>query len=362
MPTTLQHPASLSTAWSTGTTIASGLRFQRPTLAVANGQAHAVWQADNAIVHSQREGETWRAPARICGGAQPHAGQDGAGRLHVLFSNDFSGRYDIYHCTWNGRYWSLPLNISMTPGSSWRAQLAIDSSGREHAVWEDHSPGYPMIYYGWRRLGWRWQGSALPHAAGRRPAAVFGPDDGLHVAYQTGDDGLQSGDIYYTMHKGGGWTSPQLISSGDHPAGNVRLAVDGEGRVHAIWRERRPDAEVILYASGRPQEWIAPQEISPVLSHGGAPDLTIARGRFLHGVWPYTEIVEQAQRDLQAPQWEAVELAAAENYSIGELTLVADEAGALHAAWLSHKPQEQCELRYAVREPLLPHQTFLPRL
>lgn len=362
MSSILAHPVDLSASWQRGQHVARGAGFVSPALAAADGRLHVVWQAGKAVVHSQLEATGWPPAERICGGAQPHACAGPGGDLHILFSNDFSGRFEIYHCVWNGRYWSLPLNISFTPGASWHAQLLFDAEGREHAVWEDHSPGYPMIYYGRRWQGWRWQGGAVPHAAGRRPAALFDGQGRLHLAYQTGEDDLEKGDIYYTMLADGQWASPQLISSGEHPAAGVRLAIDDQDRVHAVWREQQPHQQAILYASGLPGQWVQPQPISPALLAGGPPGLAVAQGRFLHSVWPHTQALESAHCDLQQPAWQPPELAAAESAPIGDLALTVDAGGRAHVAWVRRLAGDETELCYGVRESVLPHRVFLPWL
>ncbi|NUQ39047.1 MAG: hypothetical protein HUU23_14885, partial [Caldilineales bacterium] len=203
---------------------------------------------------------------------------------------------------------------------------------------------------------------AVPHAAGRRPSALFDAQGRLHLAYQTGEDTLQRSDIYYTLLDQGQWASPQLISSGEHPAAGVRLAVDGQGRVHAVWREKQPQQQLILYASGLPRQWEYPRAISPELTAGAGPLLALGQDRFLHSLWPQATALESAHRDLQQPDWQPPELAAAESGQIGELALAVDAGGRAHAVWVRRLDGEEGELCYGVRESVLPHRVFLPWL
>lgn len=45
---------------------------------------------------------------------QPAAGLAPDGTLHVVFSNEFSSRYNIFYVAWNNGVWTLPRLVSKT--------------------------------------------------------------------------------------------------------------------------------------------------------------------------------------------------------------------------------------------------------
>ena len=206
MSITPSHPATLSVAWSSPLVLSSDNHdIDAPKIAIApdTGTPIVTWQAGKAIMVSRHDGVTWQMPARIIGGIHPSANFDANGDLHLAFANDYSGRLEIYHTVLANGFWTLPLNVSLTPGASYHPQMAIAPDGSLHLVWGDHSTGYPSIYHGWQRSGWHWDNQAIPNAAGQRPAAVFDAAGRLHVAFQTGDDTFTRGDVLIFA-----WTRP----------------------------------------------------------------------------------------------------------------------------------------------------------
>lgn len=345
------HPTQLSPAWASAATIGQGLRLRHPILTVTpSGRASAIWEADKTIVVSHCLDQVWQSPLRLIGGVQPVITNAGGETLFAAFANSYSGRYEIYFTVWDGSRWSLPVNVSYTSGDSLQPVIVAAADGLHHIVWEDRTPGYPVIYHARRRSDWRWESRPVPNSAGRRPSACADAAGRLHVAFQTGDDSLSSGNVLYTCLQNGAWTPPQLISSGNSPAAGVAIGIDPSGMVHAAWRERRPEADVIAYASGLPGVWSTAQVISPLLDRGAFPDLTVAGDGRLHVAWDHTEVLEHTQSATGGARWSMVEMAAAEFYRLGRPSLAAGQAGKLHSLWVLQKPDGQGELRYAVRQ------------
>ncbi len=345
------HPTQLSPAWTAASTLSQGQRLRHPILTVTpSDQQSAAWEADKSILVSHCLDGIWQPPVRLIGGVQPVITSAEDGALYLTFANNYSGRYEIYVTIWDGSRWSLPVNVSYTSGDSLQPVVLVGANGVLHAVWEDRTPGYPIIYHAWRRSDWRWESRPIPNSAGRRPAACLDLNGRLHVAFQTGEDSLTSGDILYTCLQDGNWSPLQLVSSGAYPAAGAAMAADPSGMVHVVWRERRQEADVIAYASGRPSVWSTAQTISPLLDRGAFPDLAVAGDGRLHAAWDHTEVLEHVQTAAGQSNWMPVEMAAAEFYRLGRPSLVVDGAGHLHSIWIVQKPEGQGELRYSARK------------
>jgi hypothetical protein len=74
---------------------------------------------------------------------------DSAVNINVIWSNDVSGKHEIYFCrsTDNGVSWSQVLNISNTVDHSYRPAIALDNPGNIYVVWRDLTPGNSEIYF-----------------------------------------------------------------------------------------------------------------------------------------------------------------------------------------------------------------------
>jgi hypothetical protein len=227
-------------------------------------------------------------------------------------------------------------------------------------LWEDNTPGYPVIYHARQRGTWRWDSRPVPHAAGRRPCGAFDTTGRLHVVFQTGDTEGAAGDVFYTCWEGRNWSSPQRLSDGIHSAAGPRVVVDGTDTVHVVWREQFEQYERIGYISAQNGVWRAPQPLSPPLEQGGQPALAVGNG-WVAAVWDYLETLEYSASPVGQGEWQAVELAVAEDYRPQEPWLVLAETGEAHLVWLCANAQGETEVHYTRRHGQ-EHRVFLPRV
>ncbi|MEO0092309.1 MAG: T9SS type A sorting domain-containing protein [candidate division WOR-3 bacterium] len=98
---------------------------------------------------------TWTPPYHLSW----HLGGEGAGiiivdtknRIHCLLSQILPGQNqaDIFYLYYTDTAgWSYPVNISETPTSSWKLNVACDSADNLYVVWQERLPGYTDdIYY-----------------------------------------------------------------------------------------------------------------------------------------------------------------------------------------------------------------------
>lgn len=127
-----------------------------PALAVLGNEVHAVWASDT---NNDQYGDT------------------------------------IYHAVWDGEIWTSPASLPLATGALDVADIAFDTTGRLHLVWD-----------------------------GNRISAPNNLDD-----Y----------DIYYTVLDHGVWAVPVMVSNqGQHEYSFYpSLAVDKAGSVHVVWME-----------------------------------------------------------------------------------------------------------------------------
>jgi hypothetical protein len=131
-----------STLWSAPEVVSETTTSDRdPAPATAGEVPHLVWSKNSILYHSYRGSAGWSRAAAVTGGTQPVlvAGLDG--RLHCVFTNVFAGNSEIYYQIWDGKAWSLPVNVSHTQGVSTDPTLALGSDGVLHAAWSDITSG-----------------------------------------------------------------------------------------------------------------------------------------------------------------------------------------------------------------------------
>ena len=150
---------------------------------VTDGTQHAVWydQSRGWLWYSWRLNDPncfWTASEVVASSYSSEFDLVAAGgRVHVVFSHQFGGNWEIFHVQKPSRWqnWLLPVNVSRTTGESRLPALAA-RGGELFAVWQDSTPGYSTVYYA------QYTVSALVAAAsalamGIDPAPVTEPVD-----------------------------------------------------------------------------------------------------------------------------------------------------------------------------------------
>lgn len=86
-------------AWSSPEKISNSTgRAINPVLLTGPDDAvHLLWEENERIFHSLRRDGAWSAPRLLSTGQRPAAGLAPDGTLHVIFSNEFSNRYNIFY-------------------------------------------------------------------------------------------------------------------------------------------------------------------------------------------------------------------------------------------------------------------------
>jgi len=263
-----------STAWTAPVTVTAVLSGTARFVALATdsaGNVHAVWNDDtpgNAEIYyamRPRGAITWTTPAIVASTPgtswAPTIAADVTGTLHVAWHDFTPGVTEIYYATKPGpaEPWSSPIDVSRTTGASYFPALAVDSSGTVHLVWQDAivtGVNIPFeILYTQKPPGGGWTTCVnLSRGSGsaEMPALAVGPEDALHVAWDTTSDPR----LLYVRRPGPemGWTAPvtvTAISPGtQYPA--PALAADLFDAVHLLWSDVGPLGRDIFHSMAAP--------------------------------------------------------------------------------------------------------------
>jgi len=186
--------------------------------------------------------------------------------------------------------WSVPTAL----GPYWFPDVAVDASGRVHAVWSYGGDGYDTVMYATNEDG-VWSRAidiaAMPQIAGgseaSRPTLLITPDNIVHLTYR-------DTTVYYTQAPAGGagipayWRKPQPIEEGYFS----RLAYDSKGVLHMVYTHNVPTELCricyhLFYVRSLDDgfTWSDPIDISVQLIGSAKPDLFIDKNDYLHVVW-----------------------------------------------------------------------------
>jgi hypothetical protein len=145
------------------------------------------------------------------------------GRLHMVFTEDGTVGKSMQHSYSDdlGENWSAPQTLSPAAhtGVSDRPRIAIQASGKIHAVWES-VVGQRNLYHSESTDGGLTWSVAEDISAdivpGTESAAAYAnlvvdADDNVHLVY-SGDENL-----YHAIYTGGSWSSSTLVATGANP-------------------------------------------------------------------------------------------------------------------------------------------------
>ena len=131
-----------------------------PAIAVDGvDRIHVVWDdwtPGNTDIYYRRSmtgGASWAPTQRLTRTSghsfYPAIACSPAGHLHVVWSDDTSGEYEVYYRAGadGGANWSSSQRLTWNSGYSSSPAIAFDGSGDLHVVWSDLTPGNFEIYY-----------------------------------------------------------------------------------------------------------------------------------------------------------------------------------------------------------------------
>ena len=225
-------------SWSTAVDVSkSGFLTSDPEIAIdADGVMTAIWShvgvsTKTIQVSTSSDGQDWTDPVDVSPlsheAIQPHLVVDGTGRVTVIWMNE-AGDYEVIWSSKresNATSWSEPVQLSGTNQNTSQAQLVVDSAGAVTTIFNNRTVG--------------------------------------EIQSRTSDNGAA-------------WTNlVTLDSSPSSYLGQPQIAVDGSGRVTAVWRAYDSDSDegkVVARSSVNPGVWSG----VTTLFGGGSRDARVA--------------------------------------------------------------------------------------
>jgi len=223
----------------------------------------------------------------------PAIAVEASGKLHVIWQDDTSGNHEIYYkkSTDKGATWATGKKLTSTSGYSGNPAIAVELSGKLHAVWQDDSTGNYEINYKkspdggatWtinKRLTWT-------SGASQNPDIAVDASGHIHAVWY--DDIAGNQEIFYakSIDNGATWTSGKRLSWNAGGSEAPGIEVDGSDNLHVIWRDDTPGNEEIFYAKSTDNgaSWIAARRLTWTSGGSWSPDIFVDSSDNLNVVW-----------------------------------------------------------------------------
>jgi hypothetical protein len=277
-----------------------------PAIAVDSSNAvHVVWYehtySSQKIYYkgSTDGGVTWGAAQRLAWTSThslyPAIAVDSTDAVHVVWEDHAPGNADIYYkqSSDEGITWSAAQRLTWTSGSSFKPDIAIDSSNAAHVVWEDYTPADGEVYYkGSTDSGATW-GTAqrLTWTSGMSTLTALATDssNGVHSVWEDYTPG--TAEIYYKVSTDSGatWGAAYRLTWTSGASNYPAVAIDSVNAIHVVWEDYTPPpgySEIYYkYSPDGGTTWNAAQRLTWTPGYSNAPAIAVDSGDAIHLFW-----------------------------------------------------------------------------
>jgi len=325
----------------------------------------ALWPGPSATslagqIASSAASATWSFPinlSRTTGASRgPRVAVDGAGDVHVVWSESVGGNLEVFHRRWRSeaQVWTPPLSLSASPWPDWWPELWRAPDGKLHLAW---CRGYTALdgapHDATEVLHRTWDGSTWsPAEVVYRNGEAYVPG-GYGLTFAQDAQGrlylfLSIGFAFtYTVHQGAGW---EPLAAWNQSMGVNQAATDSLGRLHLVgygpnssqtgYDQYFYDAYYVSYDGA---SWTTAFNVTGTdgIAHDQA--LAVDAAGHVHVVWadtgsPYSSESQGSavyERVLSGAGWGANTPVTTSNkdQAVEDVALVQDELGQLHLAW-----------------------------
>jgi len=249
------------------------------------------------FIFSQAAQAAWEPAQRLTWNSgysnNPAIAVDSSGHIHLVWQDYTPGNSEIYYkkSTDEGATWSSNRRLTWTTADSWAPDLAVDSSGNPHVVWQENLTENREIFYlrstdggdTWsasQRLTWNSGNSSIPNVA-------VDPSGNPHVSWHDKTPGNE--EIYYKKSTDGGasWPAGQRLTWNSGNSNVPCLAFDTLGKLHLVWGDWTPGNMEIYHKKSTDggASWPAGQRLTWNAGVSGYPQIALASSTYLTVVW-----------------------------------------------------------------------------
>ncbi len=269
-----------------------------------SGRVHVVWssavalpgdgsggstnaEADVVMYTASEDGETWSDPVDVVAfreargreATRPGLLVDGAALWLTYRSKDVFVRQAATERATSASAWVLPRQLS-SGSEAYYSRMASDRDGALHVVYTGNMPSpdcaicYHVLYRRSVDGGRTWSAatdvSVLPTGA-VKPQLLVDEEGDLHLVWEAGRGGSlgqleKPTRVLYaaSYDKGETWTLPLEFRAPNGQARNPALAIDGQGRLMAVWIGLPEERVYFQVSTDRGRSWSEPTVIEGV--------------------------------------------------------------------------------------------------
>ena len=225
--------------------------------------------------NSSGSGNTWTGTQRLTWSSDdsryPTASVDSSGNLYVLWREDISwNNMDIYlkKSTNSGTNWSAIKRLTWNSGDSRSPHIVTDSSNNIHIVWSDDSSGnYEILYKKSTNGGTNWlPNQRLTWSSGisGRPFIAASSGNNIYIVWQDSVSG--NDEIYFkkSTDSGNTWLALQRLTWNSGDSSSPVITVDSSSNLHLVWEDQTPGCCEVFYklSANAGTSWSAPQRLT----------------------------------------------------------------------------------------------------
>ncbi len=201
-------------------------------------------------------------PVNITGSSQrcvsPITKLDASGILHLMCGSQITMNQLFYAQRGLDGAWT-PLELASTNHVAMQSdyfyyKFDVDQNGGVHVIWSTYRDDNYDVFYRYRSPGGTWAGvinlshnpqDSSDENLGQVTIAVD-PYGQVHAAWDFRKPGI--GDIFYSWRDTNGvWSVPANLSNDPNSSGNPKLLANSFGRVHLLWEDNRSGVFNVYY-------------------------------------------------------------------------------------------------------------------
>lgn len=236
-----------NTGWTLPLNLSTvGTNHRGPDIAIDDRDyIHVVWSQylDGAfnVVHRYYDGWQWseliNASNSTVNVSQPRLVRGIENELHLVWKKPTSGgNGDITYSRYDGSFWSPGQDVTQNPATiSTDADLAADTQGNPHVVWEEHlNPNLWEVFYGYFD-GFSWstpQNISNQQLLSMNPRIAFNSRNLCCVLFVKAIENGNPPYVQYTFTRTSIWTPPDTMLN-NYISNNPAISSDANGLFHA---------------------------------------------------------------------------------------------------------------------------------
>ena len=280
---------------------------------------------------------------------------DGSGTVYAVWEDLRNGNRDIYFAYRTvGGNWSTNIRVNDDAGQANQLEpaLAVDDAGNVYVVWTDDRHDSGDIYFAYRPAGGNFESNVkinddVGSSWQRQPDIAVDGNGKVYAVWC--DDRLGDADIYFSHWQiGSPWSINVRLNddTGDSGQYDPALAVDSVGNAHAAWIDRRVSNTDSVYFSYRPAggTWVPTVLVNDdtVATYRYSPDIAVDNSGNAYALWRDDRSGNSDIYFAYRPAEGLWETDAKVNDDVGsdgqyDPALVVDGSGNAYAAWTDYR-------------------------